>query len=109
MVSVKGGASVNVAMVRDLAAVIEREQAALGLFVTLAAPTQPMRVEAAALGFHAAPAFPQLRIPRLQLLTVEGLLNGTERAVYPDLSGGAHTFQTAPQESGGGDQLELAL
>jgi hypothetical protein len=96
-------------MVRDLAHVIDREQAALGLFVTLAEPTQPMRVEAAALGFHAAPAFPHLRIPKLQLLTIAGLLNGTERPVYPDLAGGAHTFQAAPQESGGGDQLELAL
>ena len=46
IVSVKGGETVGVAQVRDLAHVVAREQAALGLFVTLAPPTKPMKVEA---------------------------------------------------------------
>ncbi len=36
---------------------------------------------------------------RLQILTVEGLLNQTERAVYPDLSWGGETFKQAKPET----------
>ena len=43
VVSVKGGENVNVSMIRDLGHVVEREKAAMGLFVTLTPPTQPMR------------------------------------------------------------------
>jgi adenine specific DNA methylase Mod len=46
IVSVKGGDNINVSMIRGLKAVIEREKAPIGLFVTLAKPTQPMQVEA---------------------------------------------------------------
>lgn len=95
VVSVKGGSHISVAMVRDLAHVIDREKAAIGLFVTLAEPTQPMRKEAAALGFYASPSFPGQNYPRLQILTIGGLLAGTERARYPDLSGGSATFKKA--------------
>lgn len=107
VVSVKGGDHVSVAMVRDFAHVIAREKAAIGLFVTLAPPTQPMRAEAAALGFYASPSFPDQRFPRLQLLTVDGLLDGTERPRYPDLAMGAHTFKAAAREAGIGRQGEL--
>lgn len=107
VVSIKGGEAVNVAMVRDLAHVIEREKAALGLFVTLTPPTQPMRTEAAGRGFYASPSFPGQRYPKLQLLTVSGLLEGSERPVFPDLSGGGQTFKAAPQERGPDGQAEL--
>ncbi len=46
IVSVKGGDNVNVAMVRDLAHVVEREKAEIGLFVTLTDATRPMCEEA---------------------------------------------------------------
>ena len=95
VVSVKGGAHVSVAMIRDFAHVIHREQAALGLFVTLTAPTQPMLSEAAAIGFYAAPMFPAQRYPRLQILTIEGLLNKTEYPRYPDLAAGGLNFKKA--------------
>ncbi len=54
IVSVKGGAA-SVAMVRDLAHVIEREKAAIGFFVTLLPPTKPMIAEAAGMGFYTSP------------------------------------------------------
>lgn len=95
IVSVKGGAAVTLAMIRDLAHVIDRERAALGLFVTLAAPTQPMRAEAAGVGFYRSPSFPDRDYPKLQILTIGGLLAHTEQPRYPDLSGGAATFKTA--------------
>ena len=66
VVSVKGGEHVNVAMIRDLKGVIERDRAAIGVFLTLAPPSQPMRKEAAAAGFYSSPAF-NAPYPKLQL------------------------------------------
>lgn len=97
VVSVKGGENVSVAMVRDLVGVVERERAAMGLFITLAEKTRPMQTEAVSAGFYESPFYGQF--PRVQILTIEGLLNGTERAQYPDLSRGAHTFKKAERES----------
>lgn len=48
--SVKGGDHVGVQMVRDLRGVIEREEAEMGIMVTLAEPTKPMLTEAASAG-----------------------------------------------------------
>ena len=97
VVSVKGGEHVNAAMIRDLKGVIERERAAIGVFLTLARPSQPMRTEAAAAGFYCSPAF-NAPYPKLQIVTVEGVLNGTERVRYPDVSGGGLTFKKAARE-----------
>jgi len=97
VVSVKGGATVGPAMIRDLGHVVDREKATIGLFVTLAAPTEAMRKEAAASGFYEC-AHNGRRYPKLQMLTIEGLLDGRERAEYLDLSTGAETFKKAKQE-----------
>jgi hypothetical protein len=51
LISVKSG-KVSVADVRDLRGVIEREEAEIGLLISLREPTQPMRAEAAAAGFY---------------------------------------------------------
>jgi site-specific DNA-methyltransferase (adenine-specific) len=73
IISVKSGRT-NSGAVRDLRGVMEREQAAMGLFVTLREPTQAMRREAASAGFYESSA--RRFYPRLQILTVENLLNG---------------------------------
>lgn len=99
VVSVKGGEKVQVPMIRDLAHVVEREKAAIGLFVTLAKPTEPMRKEAASAGFYECP-HNKKAYPKIQILTIEGLLSGHERAQYLDLSQGAATFKKAPKEKG---------
>jgi len=96
IVSVKGGENVGAAMVRDLKGTMEREQAALALFVTLTAPTKPMETEAAAAGFYESPHHGQF--PKLQILTIEGLMQGHERPRYPDIMAGAHTFKKARTE-----------
>ncbi|MDR1934583.1 MAG: restriction endonuclease [Candidatus Accumulibacter sp.] len=106
VVSVKGGGKVGVAMVRDLVGVVEREKAEIGLFVTLAPPTQAMRGEAAKAGFYPSPTLPG-NFPRLQILSVEGLLEGRERPLYPDLSQGGLTFKKAPREEKTADQKPL--
>jgi DNA modification methylase len=106
VVSVKGGENVNVAMVRDLGHVVDREKASMGFFVTLAEPTRPMREEAIAAGFYDAPRFGS-EYPKLQILTIEGLMNGTERPRFPDLTLGRSTFKRAAVEDMGAEQGRL--
>jgi restriction endonuclease Mrr len=107
VVSVKGGGNLGVSQIRDLGHVVAREKAAIGLFVTLAPPTKPMQKEAAAVGFYASPAFQNQQYPKLQILTVEGLLNGTERARYPDMALGGLNFKKAAKEKKKANQGEL--
>jgi site-specific DNA-methyltransferase (adenine-specific) len=73
IVSVKGGENVNVAMIRDLAHVVQREKAQMGLFITLAEPTKPMMTEAIKEGFYET-VFG--KFPKLQIATIEQLLRG---------------------------------
>ena len=97
VVSVKGGDNVSVAMVRDLAHVVEREKAEIGLFVTLAEATRPMREEAVKTGFYESP-ITGAAFPKVQILTIAGLMEGKERPQYPDLSAGGVTFKKAKRE-----------
>lgn len=98
IVSVKGGESVSVAMVRDLAHVVERERAAIGVFLTLAAPTSAMKKEAVSAGFYTSPLTGRA-FPKIQIVTVEGLLAGTEAPQYPDPGTQGLTFKRASVES----------
>jgi DNA modification methylase len=93
LVSVKGGDNVGVSMIRDLKGTVEREKAAIGLFVTLTPPTKPMLTEAASAGHYESPHHGAF--PRIQILTIQGLLDGTERPRWPDLSYGEQTFKKA--------------
>lgn len=81
IISVKGGENVNVSMVRDLRGVIEREEAEMGVLITLAEPTGPMRAEAAAAGFVRQSAHG--RLPRIQIVTVEDILDGRMPTMPP--------------------------
>lgn len=98
VVSVKGGESVHVGMIRDLKGVREREKAEIGLFVTLTQPSKQMKTEAASAGLYQPPLFPGKSYPRIQILTIEGLLNGSERPEYPDMAMGVLTFPKTPEE-----------
>ena len=46
-------------------------------------------------GFYQSPVFRKNDYPRLQILTIGGLLNGSEKPRYPDVSGGTATFKKA--------------
>jgi DNA modification methylase len=105
IVSVKGGENVSRTMVADLKNAVEREKAQLGLFVTLTPPTAPMKTEASAAGFYDSPHHGSF--PKIQILTVAGLLLGTERARYPDMSYGVQTFKPAKVEEKTRDQTDL--
>jgi adenine specific DNA methylase Mod len=95
IVSVKGGEHVGVTMVKDLIATVEREKAAIGLFVTLAEPTRPMNTEAISAGFYKSP---KGDVPKIQILTIEGLMSGKERPQYFDMSSGVYNFKKAKVE-----------
>ena len=65
-------------MIRDLAHVVEREKAKIGLFITLAEPTKPMQTEAIKEGFYDTPYG---KYPKLQILTIRELFQGTRRQI----------------------------
>jgi len=89
---------VNVAQVRDLRGVIEREKAEIGVLLTLEDATKPMRTEAAAAGIYKSPwgkrGSEDLHYPRLQILTIAELLEGNG-IDYPHMSN--VTFRRAPR------------
>ena len=81
VIQVKGG-RVSVAQIRELAGVMERERAAMGLFITLAEPTRPMQQEAAAAGFYHSELW-QRDFPKIQIRTIAQLLAGPGFALPP--------------------------
>jgi len=91
--SVKSG-QVNVAQVRDLRGVVERESAQLGVFITLREPTRAMRAEAASAGTYHSEGWGK-RYPRVQIVTIEALLEG-KRIGYPPSRRNV-TFKKAPR------------
>jgi DNA modification methylase len=95
VVSVKGGEHVSVTMVKDLIATVEREKAAMGLFVTLAEPTKPMVTEAVSAGFYKSP---KGDFPKIQILTIDDLLSGKSKPQYFDISSGVYNFKKAKIE-----------
>ncbi len=82
VVQVKSGA-VNVGMVRDLKGTMDRERATIGAFITLERPTRGMVKEAAIAGFYEPEYFVGRRYPRVQILTIEEILEG-KKIQYPE-------------------------
>ena len=74
VVQVKGG-STQVRDIRDLKGVVEREKAALGLFISLEEPTRDMKAEEASGGFYHSDLW-QRDFPKIQLRTIDQLLTG---------------------------------
>ncbi len=68
--------------------------------------TRPMKEEAVSAGFYDAPRF-GAEYPKLQILTIEGLMSGTERPRFPDLTLGRSTFKRAAVEDMGAEQGKL--
>ena len=111
ILSVKAG-HIGVAHVRDLRGVLEREQAEIGVLITMEEPTQPMRTEAASAGFYQARKGPQAAwgtFRRLQSSTIAGLLAGTERLEAPPLGQMDRTFRKAPRSQANHEALALDL
>jgi site-specific DNA-methyltransferase (adenine-specific) len=103
IISVKGGKNVGVAMIRDLGHVVDREKAAIGYFITLTRPTRDMETEAVKAGYFETD---RGRFRKLQILSVEDLLNGT-RPEMPFVDSSA--FKRAKREEQKGKQGEMDL
>ncbi|MGH2638982.1 MAG: site-specific DNA-methyltransferase, partial [Rhabdochlamydiaceae bacterium] len=71
-------------------------------------PTRPMKEGAISAGFYDQPRF-GTEYRKLQILTIEGLMDGRERARFPDLSLGRATFKQAAVEDMSAEQSELGF
>jgi len=74
LISVKSG-QIGPSMIRDLRGVVEREKAAIGVFVSVNSPTPDMEREATVAGFYHSQAY-GTDFPRLQILTTDDILAG---------------------------------
>lgn len=105
LVQVKSG-HVKSGDIRDLHSTLEREGAAIGVFVTLEEPSRDMLTESATAGFYHSDGLGR-DYPKLQILTIADLLGGAE----VKMPQGQATFKQAPRVKGGKDaqQGELGL
>ena len=90
IVSVKGG-GVGVKDIRELIAVVDREKAKVGVYISLEPHTRSMVEEAAGAGLYDGPTG---KVPKLQLLTIEELFAGKKPKI-PLMERG---FKTAARE-----------
>ena len=100
IVSVKGGEHVSAPMIRDLKGTVEREKAAIGVFISLVDPTREMTREAVSAGFYETGG---RKFPKLQLFTIAQLLDGRKPEVP---FGHVEGFKKAARE-GRGTQADL--
>lgn len=104
ILSVKAG-HVQAAYVRDLRGVIEREKAEIGALISMEQPTKPMLKEAAEGGLYQPPGLAD-KYPRLQLLSIEQLLEG-KQIEYPRLLDLTH--KKAPKVRGAVREKQMTL
>ncbi len=81
IVQVKSG-HVQRGDIGQLVGTVQREDAAIGVFVTLEEPTREMTREAVVAGQYYSPGWQQ-EYPRIQILTIEQLLHGAEIKMPP--------------------------
>lgn len=89
VVQVKSG-HVKSGDIRDLVGTVQREDAAIGVFITLEPATKDMRAEAASAGFYHSPGWGK-DYARVQILSIADLLLGVEVRMPPQYG----TFKTA--------------
>ena len=81
LVQVKSG-KVKSGDIRDLNGTIQREDAAIGIFITLESPSRDMQKEAVAAGFYHSDGWNK-DYPKLQILTIADLLSGVDVKLPP--------------------------
>ena len=81
IVQVKSG-KVGAKDIRDLNWTVEREKAAIGVFITLELPTQPMSKEALVAGWYRSELWGR-RYRKIQILTIRDLLGGDSVKMPP--------------------------
>lgn len=101
LIQVKSG-HVKPTDIRDLRGTVEREGAAIGVFVTLEEPTSEMKLEATTASFYQSPGW-RRNYPKIQILTIAELLRGTEIQMPPSYG----TFKQAQRVEPGAEQHGL--
>ncbi len=104
LVQVKSG-HVNASHIRDLKGTLQREQAAIGVFITLEPPSKDMTTEAVSTGFYHSPGWNK-DYPCIQILTIDELLHDAELKMPPQFG----TFKQAQRaQQPEPEQRELGL
>ena len=102
IVQVKGGGT-GAKDIRDLIGTVENQKAIAGILITLDKPTKPMRDEAASAGRYESRLW-QKDYPKIQIVTVAGLLDGTETINAPPQ---INPFAMAAREAAEPKQTEM--
>lgn len=89
LVQVKSG-KVSSRDIRDLRGAVERENAAIGVFITLEKPSSPMETEAVSAGYYQSPTWGR-NYRKIQILSIDQLLGGAKVDMPPSAS----TFKQA--------------
>ena len=105
IVQVKSG-KVNRGQVATLIGDMKDQKAELGIFITLQQPTRPMRALALGAGVYTPQHFPDHSYPRVQILTIEELLEGTQ-AEYPRFAAPATFKRASRRKRAQGSQQRL--
>jgi site-specific DNA-methyltransferase (adenine-specific) len=103
LVQVKGG-GVQRNDVSTLLGDVNNQKFVGGILITLEKPTKPMREEAADAGRYESKLWHDKDYPKIQILTVEGLLSGKERVEAPPQM---NPFAKAQREGKAEKQTEL--
>lgn len=94
---------VSVAQIREFRTILDNTKAQMGIFITLNKPTRPMITEALSAGYYSPEVVGAIKCPRIQILTVEELLNGKmpKTPLHEDM-----TYKKAEKENPGENQPE---
>jgi len=103
IVQVKGG-GVNRGDVATLLGDVNNQKGVGGVLITLEKPTKQMRTEAADAGRYSSKLWHDKDYPRIQILTVEGLVDGRERIDAPPQ---LNPFAIAARETAEHKQTEM--
>ena len=104
VVQVKSG-KVSVKDIRELESVVKNQEAVIGVFITLSAPTKPMLTQAATAGRFQWLHVKQKTYPRIQIRTIRQLLDG-HGIEYPQTPVDI-TFRKAKRVASQASQLEI--
>jgi site-specific DNA-methyltransferase (adenine-specific) len=102
IVQVKSG-HVKSGDIRDLVGTVQREEAAIGVFITLESSTKDMKTEAASAGLYHSVGWGK-NYSRIQILSIAELLQGTDVKMPPQHG----TFKSA-QRVQKGDAQQIGL
>jgi site-specific DNA-methyltransferase (adenine-specific) len=105
LVQVKSG-HVKSGDIRDLVGTLKREEAAMGVFITLEEPSKEMVKEALSAGYYHSPGWNE-DYPTIQILTISELLKGA-RVKMPPQYGTFKQAQKVQQKEAEQQTLDLA-